>query len=85
MNDRSIQEYRSRKLVVPVNVLAIDGDLIPINAALVTAAWPGMLWVGFQATCQLFREEMVLVPVLRHSRVRESRQYSRAWTGIVSR
>lgn len=56
VNHGAVQKYRTRKLVAPLRVLAIDGDLIPINAMLVTAAWPGMLPVGFQAACQLFRK-----------------------------
>jgi hypothetical protein len=84
MDNRTIQKYCLRKLAVPVCILAIDGDLIPINATRVTAAWQGMVRVGFQATCQLLRKEVVLVPVLRDPRVREPRQHSRARHGIVS-
>jgi AcrR family transcriptional regulator len=43
VNYWTIQESRTRKLVVPVRVLAIHGDLIPIDAIGVTAVRPGML------------------------------------------
>ncbi|MGH9741568.1 MAG: hypothetical protein ACRD51_04375 [Candidatus Acidiferrum sp.] len=65
INNRSIQEDRTRKLRVPVRVLIVDGDFIPWNAPTCTAVRPWLARVTTQLARQLLSEEVVLIPVLR--------------------
>src|ERR1700683_562476 len=83
MNYWAVQVDRTRKLSVPVCVFGIDGNFIPQNAFAGAAARLRLTCVRLNLAPQLFREQMVLIPVLLNSRVRQARQDSGTRTGIV--
>ena len=45
VNHWAIQKDRTRNLVVPLYILAIDGDFIPVKAVVEAAVGSGMLRV----------------------------------------
>jgi len=70
VQDRTIQKYGARKLVIPVRILGVNGHLIPVSAMLHAAVWLWMGGIGPEFARYFFCEQMVLIPELRNSRVR---------------
>jgi len=74
-----------RKLIAPTRVLGINRNFIPLKPASVAASWVRIVWLCLETFPKLCCEKMVLVPVLRDSRVRETRKHTAARTRIIGR
>jgi hypothetical protein len=78
MNHRPVQEHGPRKLFAPLRAFVIDSNFIPLNTLARAALWLRMSWVRSQFAPELFREQVMRIPILRSSGVREPRQHCRA-------
>jgi hypothetical protein len=80
---RAIQEDGTRKLFIPACARRVDGDFIPLNSCAGAAFRLRLTCVRLNLVSQFFCEQVVLIPVLLNSPVRQPRQDRRAGTGIV--
>ena len=69
----TIQEDCSWKLFIPMGILWVDRNFIPLDAFVIAAIRPGFDCVGLNPALQLFCKEVVLIPVLLDSCVRQAR------------
>jgi hypothetical protein len=70
-------------LFIPVCVWRVNGDFIPLNSFVGAAFRLRFTCISLNFVPQFFCEQVVLIPVLPNSRVRQSRQDPCARTGIV--
>ena len=56
-----------------MGILWVDRNFIPLDAFVIAAIRPGFDCVGLNPALQLFRKEVVLIPVLLDSCVRQAR------------
>ena len=78
MNHRPVQEHGPRKLFTPLCASIIDSNFIPLNSLARATLGLRMSWVRSQFAPELFREQVIRIPILRSSGVREPRQHRRA-------
>jgi len=82
-NHGTIQEERTRKFTVPLRILAVYRDFIPVNTLLYTALRLWLLCIRLNLASQLSSKQVVLVPVLRNSGISQPGQYGRAGWRII--
>ena len=83
MNHGAVQIGRTRQLIVPLRILFVHCDFIPLNAFTVAALWLWLACISGNPAAELFGKQMVLIPVLRNPWVTKSRQHGRTRTGII--
>ena len=84
-NHRPIQKHSPWQFSIPARVRTVHRDLIPLYPPLRAAFRLRMARIRLQLPPELPREEVVLIPILRHPRVGQPRQHRSPRTRIVRR
>src|SRR5687767_6342517 len=74
MNDRAVQERRGRQAVFPAESPGIDGRQVPKDAVHITTV---RRWLVRAGGCNRLRDQLLAIPELPHSRVRDSSHHAR--------